>query len=192
MPGIHNVEADPALVRRLMRGEEAVQEQIYRQYSKPVYTMAFRIVGNQETAEDVTQEVFIDVLTKASTIKDPKSFNGWVQRITVNRCRMALRSAWFRRRADVPIEDLNLESNSSVNEDTITASKAFAALPSKTRLVLWMYCVEGFTHNEIAEWLGRSPSYSKSIVNRAGKYFESHYESEGVRADPVPLLNGTP
>ena len=192
MPGIHNVEVEPALVRRLMRGEEAVQEQIYRLYSKPVYTMAYRVVGNKETAEDVTQEVFIDILTKASTLKDPTAFNGWVQRITMNRCRMALRSAWFRRRADVPIEDLNIETKATVNEDTITASKAFAALPSKTRLVLWLYCVEGFTHNEIAKWLGRSPSYSKSIVNRAGKHFESHYKSNEVDAECLTLLHGTP
>jgi len=192
MPGIQNVTADPALVRRLQDGDEASQSQIYKQYSKPVYTMAYRIVGNKETAEDVTQDVFIDILTKAKTLKDPTAFNGWVQRITANRCNMALRSAWFRRRADVPIEDLNLETKPPSNEDVITATKAFAVLPPKTRLVLWLFCVEGYTHKEIGEWLGKSASYSKSIVNRAGKVFESQLERTKDNAETMPLLEGCP
>ena len=191
MPGIQNVEVAPALVTRLMKGEHTVQTQIYKLYSKPVYTMAYRIVGNRETAEDITQEVFIDVLTKASTLKDPSAFNGWVQRITANRCKMAIRTAWFRRRSDVPVEDLELESSPTVTENTITASKAFAVLPQKTRLVLWLYCVEGYTHNEIASWLGKSPSYSKSIVNRASKAFDSHFDLAKTGGENFSLMHGS-
>lgn len=190
MPGIQHVKPNPGLIQRLMKGEQAVQAQIYQSYSSAVYSMAYQIVGNRETAEDVTQEVFIDVLTKAATLKDPNAFNGWVQRITANRCRMALRSAWFRRRSDASLEDLNLETAPSVNENTITAMKAFAALPAKTRLVLWLYCVEGFTHNEIGQWLGKSPSYSKSIVNRAGKTFESQSPQVSTNDESFAPVHG--
>ena len=190
MPGIQNVSAEPALIERLQNGEEAAQSQIYRLYSKPVYTMAYRIVANKETAEDVTQEVFIDILTKAKTLRDAKSFNGWVQRITANRCKMALRSAWFRRRSDISLDDLSLESEISTHETTITTAKAFNSLPAKTRLVLWLFCVEGFTHSEIGDWLGKSASYSKSIVNRASRVFEDQYKTDQEPSEGLPALQG--
>ena len=190
MPGIYNVESDVDLTKRLIQGDSFAQEEIYRRYATAIYSMAMHIVGNKETAEDVVQDVFVDIYTKISTLKEPSAFNGWVQKITANRCHMALRSAWFRRRSNTPLEDLELSCEQAVTEQSITVSKAFASLPAKTRLILWMFCVEGFTHSEIAQWLGKSQSYSKSIVNRASKVFERQSEARQRDEVNLPLMNG--
>lgn len=189
MPGISGIKIATDVVHRLMDGDPAAQEEVFRALSSAVHSMALRILGDHAAAEDVTQDTFIDVLTKAHTIKQPELFVGWVRTVAVNRCYMRLRSPWQRVKTDFePYEQGKVDST----EDQIDIERSMALMPPKTRFVLWLFCVEGYTHEEIAKLLGKSKSYSKVIISRLQHQFtrESQHQPKTVAKTEQPLLEG--
>lgn len=176
MANIGGVQIAVEVVERLMQGDSQAQEQVFKALSSPVYSMALRILGDSHAAEDVAQDTFMDVLTKAHTIREPSHFVGWVRTLAVNRCYMRLRSPWHRRRVNYEPAATGAEDGTS---DLIDVERALASMDSKTRLVVWMYCVEGYTHEEIGKLLKRSTSYSKVIISRLNQNMEkSRLEEE--------------
>ncbi len=169
MANIGGVQIAVEVVERLMQGDPQAQEQVFKALSSPVYSMALRILGDSHAAEDVAQDTFMDVLTKAHTIREPSHFVGWVRTLAVNRCYMRLRSPWHRRRVNYEPVATGAEDGTS---DLIDVERALASMDSKTRLVVWMYCVEGYTHEEIGKLLKRSTSYSKVIISRLNQNME--------------------
>ena len=83
---------------RARAGAVDAQEAIYRAFQRPVRTLARRLVPSVAAAEDLAQDVFVDVLTKLGQYDGRGSFAGWVRSITVNKCLMHLRSPWQRAR----------------------------------------------------------------------------------------------
>ena len=159
-----DIRLDAAIIRRLMRGERKAQEIVYRAYANPVYTMARRMLRDPGLAEEATQDTFVDVLTGASKIERVEALGGWIRTIAVNQCLMRLRSPWHRRRDelvdDEPTDDLSPGR-------AIDIDRALGQLSGNARMVVWLHCIEGYTHDEIAAAFGRSPSFSKSQLARA-------------------------
>lgn len=150
-----------------MRGEHQAQEAVYRELASPVYTMAVRVLQNVQLAEDVTQDTFIDVFTKASSVNDPSSFIGWVHKIATNHCLMKLRSPWHTKRIPQERDYVSTDANTENADLTLDVERVLASLAPITRMVVWMYCVEGYTHSEIGKVFGKTSSFSKSQFNRA-------------------------
>ena len=167
MAGFARVLAKPDVVRDLAKGRRAAQESIYRDFSKPVYSMALRILQDIQLAEDVTHDTFIDVFGKTSRLKDHSSFNGWIRKIAVNRCLMVLRSGTYRNLLSEDLKTLAEKSESMDHESAIDIENALQELSPTSRMIVWLYIVEGYTHGEIGELFEKSPSYSKSQVSRA-------------------------
>lgn len=179
MSGISKLSIDPDTVRGLMRSDPAAQERVYRTFAKPVYNMVARVLQDLTLAEDVTQDIFVEVLTKAKSLRNPDSFASWLQRVAINQCYQQTRSPWFRRidfRASASEMQSNEDPTSGVQVDRI-----FSKIAPKHRLVVWLYCIEGFSHEEIAKTLGRTASYSKSIISRANAQFNEAHSNEPVR-----------
>ena len=170
MTSIRGVEIDEQTVHKLMRGDVNAQTAVFERLSPHVYSMALRVLGDSHAAEDVTQDTFVDVITKAHTVKNPDRFVGWVRTVAINRCYLRIRSPWHKRRIDVEPEE-GYEDVDQAN--SIDIDKALAKLDPKTRLVVWMYCVEGYTHKEIGQILKRSTSYSKVIISRLSQKMSS-------------------
>ena len=166
MANIGGVQIEVEVVERLKQGNSDAQEEVFEALARPVYTMAMRILGDSHAAEDVTQDTFIDVLTKAHTIREPSHFVGWVRTLAVNRCYMRLRTPWYRKRVNYEPEVV-AEDDPTTN--MIDIERALAEMDPKTRLVVWLYCVEGYTHEEIGKLLHRSTSYSKVLISRLNK-----------------------
>ena len=191
MAGIQGVTIDPKLVGQLVKGDPGAQDLVYRKMARPVFTMARRVLQNSETAEDVTQDTFVDVFNKVSMLKDPKSFVGWVRRIAINHCLMTIRSPWNKRR--VVLEDMeSLEVTEQARPDlSIDFERALERLNPRTRAVVWLYCVEGFTHDEIGEIFNQTSSFSKSQLNRALRRLKAqNCEQDATEPSPpqvVPL-----
>lgn len=191
MAGIYGVTIDPRMVKKLVQGDPIAQEEVYRKLSRPVFNMAIRVIRDRETAEEVTQDTFVDVLTKVSKLKNPKSFVGWVRTIAINHCLMRIRSPWHQRRDSRDVGDLDSGTPQNETEEAVAADQLLARLPERTRLVVWLFCVEGYTHDEIGRALGKSSSYSKSQVNRALKKLREEEEREVLfKPSPTPLPEG--
>jgi len=178
MSGFADCNVDAAILARARRGDMKAHEVMYRAYGKPVYTLAIRMLQSPAHADDVLQETSIEVIRKIDTMRDDQAFPGWIKRIAVNKCLGHLRSAWHRLTApSVVPEDVAGESwqggddglEAASIEGGLDADRALALLAPMARAVVWLYDVEGYTHQEIGEMMGRTTSFSKSQLSRAHK-----------------------
>lgn len=165
MTGFSSGQVDPSVVRRLKTGDRKAQEIVYRTFSSAVYTLARRVLRDEGIAEEVTQDTFIDVLGRADTLQDEKAFGGWIRTIAMNHCLMRLRSPWNKRR-EALLEDVRATASDAADR-AIDIDQALDRLAPTARMVVWMHCVEGYTHDEIGEAFGKTASFSKSQLARA-------------------------
>ena len=165
MTGFSSSQVDPSVVRRLKAGDRKAQEIVYRTFSSAVYTLARRVLRDEGIAEEVTQDTFIDVLGRADTLQDDQAFGGWVRTIAMNHCLMRLRSPWKKSR-EALVEDVRTTA-ADAPDRAIDIDQALDRLAPTARMVVWMHCVEGYTHDEIGEAFGKTASFSKSQLARA-------------------------
>ncbi|HEX9877336.1 MAG TPA: sigma-70 family RNA polymerase sigma factor [Gammaproteobacteria bacterium] len=161
-------QVEPAVVAAAQAGDAAAHARLYEAFSPMVYTVARRILASQALAEDALQETFVEVLTKIQGYRGDAGLGFWVRRIAVNKCLMHLRSAWVARRSDVELPDLPSRYFSGDQvERQIALETALESLSPTARAVVWLHDVEGYTHREIAEAVGKTASFSKSQLARA-------------------------
>ena len=180
MSSISNVKIETETVQDLIRSDPTAQENVYRAFAIPVYNMVSRVLQDMTLAEDVTQDIFVEVLRKAKTLKNPNSFAGWLQKVAINQCYKHLRSPWFRRVGPVDSES-GIDTGSEDPSVGVHIDRIFNRMSPKHRLVVWLYCIEGYSHEEIAKTLGRTTSYSKSILSRANALFERANDKSHIR-----------
>ena len=180
-------------VSRARAGAIDAQEAIYRAFQRPVRTLARRLVPNVAAAEDLAQDVFVEVLTKLDQYDGRGSFAGWVRSITVNKCLMHLRSPWQRARRWMSLAGENggvewpEQRSELVTGDTVDLERALAHLGDTARAVVWLHDVEGYTHAEIGRLLGGTASFSKSQLARAHVRLRELLEADGVKATCMPI-----
>ena len=180
MPRFGDIRLDAAIVRRLMRGERKAQEIVYRAYANPVYTMARRMLRDPGLAEEATQDTFVDVLTGATKLERVEALGGWIRTIAVNQCLMRLRSPWHRRRDELADDEATDEVSPG---RALDIDQALGRLSGTARMVVWLHCIEGYTHDEIAAAFGRTPSFSKSQLARAYRVLAKRGGAMGVGGD---------
>ncbi len=168
MASFADIRLDGGIARALRRGDRRAQAVTYRLLSPVVMGMAVRILQDEGLAQDVVQDTFVELIDKASTLRDPEAVVGWVRRVAVNHCYMRLRSPWHRRRsADAAdLEQLDVTSSDARLGGYRDIERALGVLSPETRLVIWLHDVEGYTHKEIGELTGQTASYSKSQLAR--------------------------
>ncbi|MDI9237358.1 sigma-70 family RNA polymerase sigma factor [Lysobacter sp. LF1] len=187
------IDVPDGLLARARNGDRAAFEQLYRWFERPVFNLALRMLGgahgsDREEAADVLQETMIKVYGKIGDYRGGDAggpFWGWVRQIAVNEALMRLRSN-RRHHFDVPLDgdDMAVDPGPlpSAAADAATLSRALARLPSSTRSVLWLYHAEGYTHEEIAALMQRTPSFSKSQLSRGGRRLRELLEPETAHA----------
>jgi len=182
----------PDTVSRARAGAVDAQESIYRAFQRPVRTLARRLVSRAAVAEELAQDVFIEVLQSLRQFDGRGSFAGWVRAITVRKCLMHLRSPWQRGLRWVEAltdDDLGTVSANAEHEGPAAAvdlERALAQLGDTARVVVWLHDVEGYTHAEIGALLGGTASLSKSQLARAHLRLRELLEPGGVTASCMP------
>ena len=182
----------PDTVSRARAGAVDAQESIYRAFQRPVRTLARRLVSRAAVAEELAQDVFIEVLQSLRQFDGRGSFAGWVRAITVRKCLMHLRSPWQRGLRWVEAltdDDLGTVSANAEREGPAAAvdlERALAQLGDTARVVVWLHDVEGYTHAEIGALLGGTASLSKSQLARAHQRLRELLEPGGVTASCMP------
>jgi len=193
MPSIADIDLAPGTLERARAGEIDALEAIYRSFAPGVTTLARRLLGRLAAAEDLAQDVFIDVLTKLDQYDGRGSFAGWVRSITVTRCLMQLRSPWRRGLRLITHGDAESRSGDSVPvapegaQLGLDLERALDRLGETARLVVWLHDVEGYTHAEIGALLGGTPSLSKSQLARAHERLRELLEPSGVIQPCMPV-----
>jgi RNA polymerase sigma-70 factor (ECF subfamily) len=168
-PSTFAIDVPDTLLARARRGEAAAFEQLYRWFERPVFTLALRLTGQREEAQDVLQDTMLKLIDRLCEFRGQSPFWGWLRQIAVNEALMRLR-----RRSRSLVEDSVEESELPASElmlppraaDAAVLGQAMAQLPDATRSVLWLYHGEGYTHEEIATAMGKTASFSKSQLAR--------------------------
>lgn len=141
--------------------EEA--EKIIRQYADMIYRIAVHNVKNTADAEDIMQDVCIELLTKCPEQRDEQRVKAWLIRVTINKCNSFHRLVWQKRRES--LEDythLEAPPYEGVMEE-------IRQLPKIQRNIIYLYYYEDYTIAEIAEILGKNPNTVSSALQRARK-----------------------
>ncbi len=133
-----------------------------------MYSICMRIINNETEAEDVMQEAFLSAFRKIDTYKGEVSFGAWMKKIVINRSLDVLK------KRKVKFEEINEKTNQIVDYQMETKEvnvqvikDAIQKLPDGYRVVLSLYLIEGYDHEEISEILGISNSNSRTQYLRA-------------------------
>jgi RNA polymerase sigma-70 factor, ECF subfamily len=165
---------DIDLCRRAADGNIAAFELIYERHHRRTYSLCLRMTSSQTEAEDLTQEVFIQLFRKIGSFRGDSAFSTWLHRLTVNQVLMH-----FRRRSvknertsddgEMPEQPVrgSADPNKMAVVDRIALKNAIAQLPNGYRNVFILHDVEGFEHEEVARIMGISVGTSKSQLHKA-------------------------
>lgn len=174
----HDFDAEQLLALR--QGGRSALAAAYDLFSRPVYGLALRVLGNPHDASDVVQNVFIKLPKAARLFRGDAPFGLWLRRLAANATIDFLRD----RARLVPLDDAHGElAHDPPPTDTIEADELLGRLSPTARLVLLLHAVEGYTHAEMAELFGQSESYSKSILSRALKRLRVRLSPSTTDAD---------
>lgn len=168
-PPANDFEVPDSLLARARRGEAAAYEQLYRRFERPVFTLALRLTGSREEAQDVLQDTMLKLFDKLPAFRGECPFWGWLKRIAVNQALMRLRRRerlCFGDEVPEPELDTYEQHLPPAAADAALLVRALERLSDATRSVLWLYHGEGYTHDEIAVLMGRTTSFSKSQLAR--------------------------
>lgn len=177
-------------------GDDSAFAAIHRHYGDRIFTLILRMVSRRALAEDLFQDVFIEVLRSIPNYSHAGSFGGWLRAIAVNKTLSYLRSPWHR--SLCWLEDQLQSESATVLEAAIEPvavddhRELLAALEQLTplsRAVVLLYDVEGYTHAEIARALGRTISFSKSQLSRAHSRLRDLLNESAHQSQPHRVPN---
>ena len=159
------------LIDACRNSDRDAQFKIYKLYYKAMFNTSLRIVNDTAEAEDIMQEAFLDAFQRINSYSGEGSFGSWLKRIVINRSLDYLRkekeTVSFDDSAydfpDVFEEDREEETQFQVAE----VKNAIAKLPVEYRIVLSLFLLEGYDHEEIAQILNISNQLSRTRYSRA-------------------------
>ncbi len=178
MSGFFANNIEEAVLAGCRRGDNAAHAQLFEAFSTPVFTLALRLTGSRPLADEVVQDTFIEVLTKIEQYRGDAPIGAWVRRIAVNKALAQLRSPWHKRGESLVPDVETYDVDQSVSLDLATCLQRLSAT---ARSVLWLHDVEGYTHKEIAGFMDKTVSFSKSQLSRAHQRLNSWVDAASSR-----------
>ncbi len=178
----HMSDNEKRLLELAKAGDISAFEQLVEGYQRRIFNVAFRMLGSYEDANDLTQEVLIRIYKSLKSFKEQSSFLTWVYRITTNVCLDELRKRKKQRvislDEDIKVEDgemkrqieseeLSPEEVAENNELSKLVKEAIEELSDEHRLVIVLRDMQGFSYEEIANYLKCPEGTVKSRINRA-------------------------
>lgn len=170
--GLHqhhiNIE-DQQLIRRCCQGDARAQRQLYNLYVQAMYNRVVRMVADRHLAEDIIQEVFLKVFRYLPTYKGDSTIGAWIKSIAVNTTIEYLRrNQKIQYMEEIPEPQIwpDNPENGAPQLEMAVIHETIKQLPSGSRVVLTLYLIEGYQHQEIAEILDISVSTSKTQYRR--------------------------
>lgn len=180
-PGVSRAElklvSEAHLVALAQAGDEAAFRALFECHKRRVYTLCLRMTHVNADAEDLTQEIFLQVFRKIATFRAEALFSTWLHRVAVNEILMHLRK---KRILEISLDEPDVVQDEPLKReyaqddlqlsgvvDRFTLSTALAELSDGYREVLLLHDMEGYRHNEIAQIRNCSIGNSKSQLHKA-------------------------
>ena len=166
--------SDHALAIAAGSGDMGAFEQLYERHNRRVYSLCLRMAQNVAEAEDLAQEVFIQLFRKIGSFRGESAFTTWLHRLTVNQVLMHFRKRSVKlerttEEGETPVQIVRGTENPNRMPvlDRISLDSALKQLPPGYRSVFVLHDIEGHEHDEIAKILGVAVGTSKSQLHKA-------------------------
>jgi RNA polymerase sigma-70 factor (ECF subfamily) len=190
MARLTDIHLTPEVLARARAGDERAQAEIYTAVAPATFTLIRRLVPQRAVAEDLFQDTLMAMLQHLESFRGDAPFGAWLRKIAIRKCLMFLRSPWNRVRLSLELSEDGrgsptaswLEAHLSrpaLREESLDVERAMASLSPTARAVIWLFEVEGYSHEEIAHEFGRTVSFSKSQVARAHRKLRAWFEPDG-------------
>ncbi len=199
-----NTDDDEAgWITQLKAGKQTALKPLYDKYVKRVYALCFRLSGDAEIAEDICQEVFVQVWQKIGNFRGDSKFSTWLFSVTshqaINHMRKQKRwwASWFVN------NDSNVGNDESGSVDSVINSipttdeqhdfsysgngldKHILKLPKQSRIVFVLFAIEGWRHEEIGKELDIAVGSSKAQYHRARQLLQKSLSDEEINCGVV-------
>jgi RNA polymerase sigma-70 factor (ECF subfamily) len=166
-------------------GDEHAQSQIYAALAPATIGLIRRVVGGGAQAEDLFQDTMMTFFERLHTYRAEAPIGAWLRQIALSKCFMYLRSPWYRARLQLSGAseeegawkgELSRASVPGPVAESMDVERALSSLSPTARAVVWLFEVEGYSHEEIGRCFGRSTSFSKSQLARAHSRLRDWFE----------------
>lgn len=190
----------PELIAQLQQGDEQAFKKLVDEWQDMVYNTVLGIVQNADDADDITQEVFIQVYQSVSSFKGDSKFSTWLYRITVSKAldhekkkkrkkRFGFVQSLFGGQEEEQFHPVEFDHPGVELEKKERAGELFNALkqiPDKQRIAFTLHKLEGQSYQEVAEIMNTTLYAVESLIGRAKanlkKELEKYY---GTLKDPI-------
>jgi RNA polymerase sigma-70 factor (ECF subfamily) len=175
-------ESDSELLERLNRGDKGAFTELVIRHQKSIYSLAYRLTGDEREAGDITQKVFVNAYSGISKFQRKSEFRTWIFRITVNLCKNYFRSNPEKR--EVPIEDLPLSQPETpltrlLEEEQKGRLKSMLdRLPEKQKVTLVLRVYQELSYKEIARIVNSAEGTVKANIFHALNRLRSMWQEE--------------
>ncbi len=171
------------LIEGCCNRDMGAREELYRRYLPKMFGVCYRLVGNRTIAEDLVHDGFMNVFMKINDYRGTGSFEGWLRHVFVNISLDYLKKNKHESTLDMdnsPVIDNMREPEGVDSLGYIELMNEINCLPDNYRVVLTLYCVEGYNHEEIAKLLKITSKTSKNrlikarnmMTERIGEYLQ--------------------
>lgn len=170
------------LINACLNGNRKAQLELYSLYCDAMYRVASRYIKDTALAEDVTQESFIKAFAKLKTYDGSSTFGAWLKQIVINTSIDQLRKQTY----EVSMEDLQNLTNDTDESwqvddqiDVTAIIKGIDELPFKYSVILKLFLMEGYDHEEISEILHISINASRTQLHRGKQMLKNQLKKQG-------------
>jgi RNA polymerase sigma-70 factor (ECF subfamily) len=175
------IDWEGALVERARAGDARAFERLYREHAGRVYGLCLRMTREPHTAEDCTQETFINAWRAFAQFETRSSLGTWLHRIAVNVTLAKRRKA----AREEPVADVEVEEEGVEPEWTLETpvevreiEDAIGTLPEGARDALVLHALYGYSHTEAAQMLGVAEGTCKAQLHRARRLLRERLNVE--------------
>ena len=170
---------DAQLIQRVLDGDDTAFSALVRKYQRSVHALAWRKIGDFHIAEEITQDTFLKVYQRLSTLKAPQSFASWLYVITANHCKAWLRKKRTQTQSLENTSNMQLEKTAysgyiieenkrmAAETQSEVVKKLLAKLQESDRTIITLYYLGGMTYDEISKFLGVSEATIRNRLYRA-------------------------
>jgi len=155
------------LIEECRKGSRMAQFSLYRQYSKAMFNLAYRMTNNREDAEDILQETFTECFRNIGSFRFESTFGAWLKSILINRSINYIKKKKVTLVYPSDMPDILEETDDHQEYNPEKIFRGIEKLPDGYRVILTLYLLEGYDHTEISQILGITESTSKSQYSRA-------------------------
>ena len=188
-------QPDPDVLRRAQRGDERAFALILRAYEKPIYNYVYRLLGDRQLAEDLTQEVFVRVFQALPRFSLRCKFTTWLFQVTKNRVLDEMRARERRPQSVIAIEDvprLEVVDPPVERQETVDAVwRAVGDLNPDLKMALLLRDVAGLSYNEIADSLEITLATVKWRIFKAREEVQVALAREGISFESATAAEQT-